>query len=205
MPDDGGERITFVWAGTLADTRVAHDFLHAVATLPEDTARRMRLVICGRGGLEDMVRELAADNAHIAYPGWVDRTALAHLLARTDYGVIPYERSKDFQSSIPNKVSEYLSAGAHILTTLDGYVRDLLGESGVVHVMPPDRRSMRAMMIRLTRNGKLPMRQKERARDCYQRWFDSAVIYPAMADHVESMARHRETAPRKEHDHAITP
>ena len=188
LPGGFGEQVTFAWIGTLLDTAASHDFLRAVATLPPDVATRLRVVICGRGALEGEVRELASQCRHVVYGGWADRAGLAYLLSNADYGVIPYDRSRDFQCSVPNKVSEYLSAGAHVLTTLDGQVRELLEPFGVVRIMRPEVSDMRDMLMRLTGEGKLPPRERGRAQECYHRLFDSAVIYPAMAEYVEQVA-----------------
>jgi glycosyltransferase involved in cell wall biosynthesis len=99
-----------------------------MAEMPEDLRSRVKLVMCGRGENQALVESYAARIPQIVYNGWADAPQIRALMEISHFGLLPYPPDFDFKMSLPNKVSEYLSGGLPIVTSLPGETEKLFAE-----------------------------------------------------------------------------
>ena len=83
-------------------------------------------VFCGHGPNKSILESWAGRYPNLKVMGSIDETRYAELANTADLAIAPYERTPDFQLSIPNKVLDYMSFGLPILTSLDGDLADFL-------------------------------------------------------------------------------
>jgi len=79
-----------------------------------------RLVVIGAGRDERRFREEAARlgmTDHVEFRGWVEyREALAQL-SRCDVGLVPHHVTESWQTTIPNKLFDYMSIGKPVIVS----------------------------------------------------------------------------------------
>ena len=86
----------------------------------------LRVVICGDGPARPTFERQAADLPNVVFPGWVNNSQIAALMAMSDIGLAPYGPSDDKRMSLPNKPFEYMAGGLPILSSIEGELVDLL-------------------------------------------------------------------------------
>lgn len=123
--------ITGCFAGTLSPRLDLLTVLEAALTLTHLKKQKLRLIICGRGDLEDHVARIANKSDQIHFLGWVGSELLQWIHTISDFAIVPHRPSTDFINHYPNKVGESLRFGLPILTPLSGMTRKLLEENGI--------------------------------------------------------------------------
>ena len=98
------------FAGVFSKRNDVDTILKGAIDLSDEEKKKIMLVICGRGELEEDFRQLAQGQPHIIIPGWRSASEINILLQRSSFGLLPYLSSIDFQLSFPNKVGEFLYA-----------------------------------------------------------------------------------------------
>lgn len=99
--------------------------LKALSEMPSSLRGHFKLVLCGRGEMEPLIKEYAARTPQIICAGWVDAPKIKALMQLSKFGLLPYRPTLDFTRSLPNKVFEYLSSGLPIVTSLRGEIETL--------------------------------------------------------------------------------
>jgi glycosyltransferase involved in cell wall biosynthesis len=109
---------TAVYAGTPAEVSGIRLLLAAFRLLRDPEAR---LIMSGRGGLEEEVRAAAAQDARIRFVGFLDRPQMQRLLRSATLLVNPREsRFPENRYNFPAKLLDYLASGRPVITTLAG-------------------------------------------------------------------------------------
>jgi glycosyltransferase involved in cell wall biosynthesis len=102
--------------------------LKAMGEMPEALRSRIKLVLCGRGENEALIRRYAEKMPQIIAHEWVYAPEIIALMRLSNFGLLPYPPTLDFIRSLPNKVFEYLNGGLPILTSLRGEIEALISE-----------------------------------------------------------------------------
>lgn len=160
--------------------------LAALARLP--AAHPARLVVCGRGDDEAMLRRLAAA-PRVTLAGWVDQAKMWTLMRRAALGLAPYRNTPDFMDSMPTKIVEYLSAGLPVLSSLRGYSADVLERHACGWFYEngrPD--SLETLLRRLVEQPQALPDMAARAARLFQERYQAETVYADMATHVETLA-----------------
>jgi glycosyltransferase involved in cell wall biosynthesis len=179
--------VRICFAGTLS-SRIA--LRQILAVLKQHRFERLQFVMCGRGDLEEELAVHAQSHPNLVMAGWRSQAEISGLLSTSDIGLLPYSNNQDFLSSYPNKVGEYLSAGLPILTGLGGITGGLLRDNRIGFFYDNDNAvSIFKILNDLDKNLKPDASRTARARKVFNEYFDPNEIYPAYADHVETIAR----------------
>jgi len=86
----------------------------------------IRFIICGSGINLDFYKKKSEGCNNVIFPGWINEAQIWTLLRMSSVGLLPYQNSKSFVISLPNKSIEYLSAGLPIVSSLKGVLGELL-------------------------------------------------------------------------------
>jgi glycosyltransferase involved in cell wall biosynthesis len=106
------------YAGTPAEVSGTRLLLAAFRLIPDEEAR---LMVSGRGGLEEEVRTAALADPRIRFVGFLDRSELQRLLRAATVLVNPREsRFPENRYNFPAKLLDYLASGRPTITTLAG-------------------------------------------------------------------------------------
>lgn len=108
-----------LYSGTLNCQFGIIELLDAFETIPD---RDVRLMICGFGEAETIIRERMTKDARIIFPGRVDRAEVLALQRGAAVLVNPRQNNEEFTKySFPSKTMEYLSSGVPLVAyKLDG-------------------------------------------------------------------------------------
>ena len=147
------EPLTLVFLGIVDPLRGLDVVIEAVALANKACGQqRVRLVIIGDGisrpDLETQVRRLGiGDDVH--FTGWIGSDKKYEYLAQGDLGLIPHVDCELCQTTVPNKLFDYMGAAIPVLSTDLQPIRRVLEtyECGVV--MPWDAHGMADEMVRL--------------------------------------------------------
>lgn len=78
------------------------------------------VVIVGKGVMEEKLRSLAADlqvEDNLLLTGWVDQKEVPSIIAAVDIGLIPHLLTEHTDTTIPNKIYDYMAQGKPVVVT----------------------------------------------------------------------------------------
>jgi len=153
---------------------------------------QVHFVFCGAGPSLARMRALAADVPRTYFPGRVGQAEIGVLMAKASAGLLPYTPRWDFESTIPNKVIEYLSGGLPVLSCLDGESHRLLADGGCgVFYTPGDAEGLARHVRALLQDEAGRARMSRQASALFAARFDAAHVYHEYARHIEAVAATR--------------
>ena len=121
VPDPGRERIEVAYMGNLEVVRGLLESVDAIAELKK-IGRRVRLRIIGRGRDEALIRQRCAEHGLVAddveFLGFIEshREAL-QIVADSDVGLMPHRKNESWDTTIPNKLFDYMAAGLPVVSS----------------------------------------------------------------------------------------
>lgn len=183
-------KFVYCWAGSLSPQKTLEEMLDAFEQLPDDVARQLQLVICGRGVLESRVQEIAKKCDHVLFVGFVPNDEVKGLYLNGDIGLLCYDDVQNFRSNYPNKFGEYLSCGLPILTTLTGPILENFPSEVVISTnggLSKDIARTISQLIETPANPEV----REVARKIHFEQFDSATILPRLCESLEDFTRNK--------------
>jgi glycosyltransferase involved in cell wall biosynthesis len=142
-----------VYVGDITEIRGAYTMVQAMGELPPEVAAR--LVIAGSfspPSLEAALRALPGGE-RLETRGWLSRDAVQELLAQATAGLVLFHPSPSHNTSQPNKLFEYMSAGLPVIASDFVGMREILGptDAGML-VDPLDPAAIAAAIVRLLRD-----------------------------------------------------
>jgi glycosyltransferase involved in cell wall biosynthesis len=112
-------KLNFVYAGILSKVRGLERLLKALSRIgPENESVCLHIV--GEGSeaasLQALTETLKLTNC-VQFHGWVAKAELSSLFARCDVGIIPHLLTDFTQTTIPNKLFDYMACGLPVWAT----------------------------------------------------------------------------------------
>jgi glycosyltransferase involved in cell wall biosynthesis len=135
MPEfDGLEgRFLLLFSGLLAGDRGLDLALQALARLRLTHPGRFVLVLVGEGPvrrqLEAQVQALGLDG-DVRFTGWIDHERLPDVIARASIGILPFRSCAHINSTLANKLFEYMTLGLPVIASDVPPMLRVLGETG---------------------------------------------------------------------------
>ena len=158
------------------------------AKLLQAEGRRVRFVLCGTGERLAELKARAANTQAVVFPGWIGRSEIKVLMDMSNVGLAPYVNHIGFARNLPNKPIEYLAGGLPILSSLTGYLQELLEEFGCGDTYKEgDAQSLRDLVVRISDNPKLAIDMGRSARTAFSSRFDAATVYSGMTRYLEEV------------------
>lgn len=114
------EPLELVYLGLMEIPRGVGDLIAAVAQLAKSGAAvRLRLIGEGRDRhlFEDQARRLGLGPNTVEFLGYVENRRALELVAQADIGVIPHHADEAWNTTIPNKLFDYMAAGLAVVTS----------------------------------------------------------------------------------------
>jgi glycosyltransferase involved in cell wall biosynthesis len=113
-------RFLLLFSGLLAGDRGLDVALQAVARLRVAHPGRFVLVIVGEGPvrreLEAQVQTLGLDG-DVRFTGWIDHDRLPDVVARASIGILPFQACPHINSTLANKLFEYMTLGLPVVAS----------------------------------------------------------------------------------------
>jgi len=123
-----------VFFGRIERSKGVDTLIEALSRLRETID--LPVLVIGRGGWERAARESAARlglTNRLAFPGWLDRDALASALATARLAVLPSR-----EESFGNAMVEAMAAGVPVLSTSVGSILEVTDNGRAARLVPPD-------------------------------------------------------------------
>ena len=149
----------------------------------------IHFVIAGSGPREDELRARASSMSNVTVVGWLSGSELSQLFHISSFGLIGFFNITDYIFSLPNKFSEYLSAGLALVCGTKGEMERLINEydCGITYDSM-NSVSLATNLTKLSKNRSELERIKRNAQNLHKSHFDLDVVIPKLADHTEDIA-----------------
>ena len=135
-----------------------------------------RLVVCGSGDSEEMLRTMSDGRPEIVLPGWCNDIQLRTLLSIGNAGLYPF-RNSSFRDALSNKFVGYLAAGLPVLTSLEGLSKAYVEKNRVgIAYKEGDTASFVEAAETLISHPEQYEGTALRARECFERDFSDSVM-----------------------------
>jgi glycosyltransferase involved in cell wall biosynthesis len=119
--DTGRSSIDVVYLGLLEVPRGVLEMINAVAQLAENGFKQFRLQIIGDGRDAALFRKRAAQlglgEERVQFYGRLPYPEALTLVARADIGVISHHANESWNTTIPNKLFDYMAAGLPVVSS----------------------------------------------------------------------------------------
>jgi len=146
----------------------------------------IRFIICGSGVNLDFYKKKSEGCYNIIFPGWVNETQIWTLLRMSSVGLLPYQNSKSFVISLPNKSIEDLSAGVPIVSSLKGVLGDLLNNYNCGTTYESENTDdLTSKLIYLFNHPKILKEMSKNAYTLYKNKFVAEKVYNDMINYLE--------------------
>jgi glycosyltransferase involved in cell wall biosynthesis len=113
----------------LMDAKRGLDVLIRALPRIRDTQPDVLAVIVGKGPMLEpmraLVRELGLER-HVWLPGWIDASEVPALVAAADIGIIPHFVNEHTNSTIPNKIYDYMAGELPVVVTHCQTLREIV-------------------------------------------------------------------------------
>jgi len=150
----------------------------------------IRFIICGSGVNLNYYKKISRDCNNIILPGWINEAQIWTLLRMSSVGLLPYQNSKSFIISLPNKSIEYLSAGLPIVSSLKGVLGELLRDYNCGTTYESENANdLTSKLIYLFNHPKILKEMSKNAYTLYKEKFVAEKVYNNLIDHLELIVK----------------
>ena len=149
-----GQPLGLVYLGHLEVPRGLLEMVDAVALLRRD-GFPVRATIVGKGRdaqlFKDRAREQGLTDADVSFLGYVDREAALRAVQEADIGVLPHHVNEQWNTSIPNKLFDYMAVSLPVVSSNPEPFERITRETGAGEVFQAgDASSLAAAICRLS-------------------------------------------------------
>lgn len=119
-PRAAAEPLEAVYLGLMEIPRGVGDLIEALARL-RDAGHAVRLRLIGEGRdrhlFQEQAMRLGLRPREVEFLGYVENARALELVAQADLGVIPHHADEAWNTTIPNKLFDYMAAGLAVVTS----------------------------------------------------------------------------------------
>lgn len=181
----GDGRLNACYFGTMA-RQFELDTVIAAARKLETVGAPTRFILCGDGENRGKYEQLASGLRSVVFPGWVNQAGIWTLMRHCHVGLAPYIESRNYEENLPNKPIEYLSAGLPVVSSMRGYLEQILDENhaGITY-RNGDAEALARSLFRLVESPQTIETMSANARGLYERQFRAETVYPDFVRYLE--------------------
>jgi glycosyltransferase involved in cell wall biosynthesis len=186
-PDHSG--IDVVYMGNLEVVRGLLESVDAIAHL-KASGRRVRLRVIGRGRDEALIRQRCASHglgpSDVEFLGYIaSHEEALRVVAESDVGLMPHRKNDSWDTTIPNKLFDYMAAGIPVVSSDAAPCARILRETGAGCVFPSgDFLGIAAAIVEASAPGlgtRLGAAGRQAVRARYNWEYDTAVLLEAVS------------------------
>jgi len=156
-PEAHHRELRVAYVGLLNPSRGVDTVLDAAALL-KATAFNVRIRIVGSGKHEERLRSRAESlqlQQQVEFTGWVDNSRVPAMIAAADVGIVPHYACGHWNTTIPNKLFDYMAAGKPVIVSDASPTARVVRETGCGLVYPSHSANALADAIRQLRDPEL--------------------------------------------------
>jgi glycosyltransferase involved in cell wall biosynthesis len=191
QPDDG--KIHLVFTGLLSKVRGIDRLLAAIAKI-DLPGERLHLHIIGDGPDLDRLRRLSPQlglNECVTFHGWIARQDLEATVSQFDVGVISHLITEHTQTTVPNKLFDYMLSGVPVWATAMRPCQEIIEQVECGWVSGDDAESMaQTLKVILATPASERIAMGERGRMAVQERYNWGVDSRRMIKALENLEHH---------------
>lgn len=123
------DALRLLYVGGLEKTRGLQTVLLALPLALKKLGKNIHLLIVGSGAslndLKTLVSKLKLDN-HVSFAGWIDQQYVPGLIASSDICLVPHYVTEHTNTTIPNKIYDYLIQAKPVVVSHALALRDIV-------------------------------------------------------------------------------
>ncbi|MBK7543352.1 MAG: glycosyltransferase [Candidatus Competibacteraceae bacterium] len=125
--------LRLLYVGGLEKTRGLQTVLLSLPIAIKKLGKNIHLLIVGHGqainDLKNLVSNLQLDE-HVSFAGWVDQQYVPGIISASDICLVPHYVTEHTNTTIPNKIYDYLAQGKPVIVSHAQALRDIVEELG---------------------------------------------------------------------------
>jgi glycosyltransferase involved in cell wall biosynthesis len=133
IPESFRDRKILIFTGILVGDRGVEVALRGLKQLQASTPDRFGLLVIGdgpaRSQLEAEARTLGVDT-HVSFMGWIPHDDLPAYWARAEIGILPFHACTHIDTTLANKLFDYMAVGLPVVTSDARPMARVLRETG---------------------------------------------------------------------------
>jgi len=138
-------------------------------------SKNIKFIMCG--DLKNINQKFLKKYKNVYLFDWINRKEVRKLLSISSLGLAPYNDLWDFNLSIPNKISEYLSYDLPILSSLKGDTKNLINKHNCgINYRPENKFNFINNIKKIYSNKKLYKKMKINARSASENFHDEKLL-----------------------------
>lgn len=113
-------RFTLIYVGGLGVVRGLEMVISGMRKVAERIPEEVHLLIVGSGQRENILKRIVENNhleEHVTFKGWVEHKYLPQYLAVSRAGLIPHLSTEHTNTTIPNKIFDYMAFGLPVIAS----------------------------------------------------------------------------------------
>ncbi len=150
--------------------------------------KNVRFLICGLGPKLEEFKNMTKGLKNIEFLGWQNKDNMQYILSNSKMGLAPYNDTFDFQMSVSNKYSEYLSYGLPIIITSSGYMKEIT-QQYKVGISSSSTDEICDFILKMLKYKKEYNKYSKNAEKLYEEKFDANKIYCKLVDYLEKVEK----------------
>lgn len=172
--------------GTMASLFDLETVIEAAKIISLSNEKPWQFILCGNGPNLEHYRTLAKNLKNVIFPGWVGSAEVTLLMERSVIGLAPY--NSGVQSTIPNKVVDYFSAGLPVVCTSDGELAEVIEryQCGLSY-KPCDVNGLVTTLNKLGNSEKTLEQFGNNAEQFFNKKLSADCVYSDMIDFLEKL------------------
>ena len=146
----------------------------------------IRMIIAGDGSKLESLKNEAAEARNISFPGWIDTIKSEILFERSTIMIAPIIDSHDFMMSIPNKFYDAMKYGIPIVSSIQGYGRDII-ESNHLGFCYGNEQELIEIITKLRQDRKLVDEISKNELKYFEKNFSFEKVYHKLTNNLNEM------------------
>lgn len=128
-----GAPLRLLYSGIVTEDRGLDIVIESVRTINANGRLSVRLTVVGSGDYLEGLKHRAADLVRSElcdFPGWLSGPSLKKAILEADIGVIPHQLDDHWNSTVPNKLFDYMNCGLAVIASQTPPVERILHGAG---------------------------------------------------------------------------
>ena len=161
--------------------------INAVIELSKDY-ENIRFIIGGTGDMDKYLRKKYSRYPCIIFTGFLNEIQMNSLMMISKCGVYSLKNAGFFRNAISNKAIQYMSAGIPILTSLSGYMKQLIEDEDIgLYYLEGDIDDCKEKIRLLYLNRELQKSQCKKSKEIFMQTFNSDTINSQFDEYFRSI------------------
>ncbi len=146
----------------------------------------IKIIICGDGDTKEELEEEFSTFPNVYLPGHVSSNVVFSLLLKSTLLLAPYKQMDNFKNHITNKIVEYAAAGKPILSSMQGFSKDLIEdrEFGSTYLTGDD---LWAVVKKYVANPDLIKKHGQSSLSTYHEIFSPDILLRDLEEHFSNL------------------